>query len=74
MTMRYFESAQLAYHLTLFSAFSLSFDDFFLFPIVMIIMADRVSRINLSISGVWVLVRRVEKLILIILSFFHHNL
>jgi hypothetical protein len=68
------ESALLAYQLTLFSALPLSFDDFFLFPIVMLMMADRVPRINLSIRDIWVLVRRVEKLILLILSFLHHNL
>ena len=72
--MRYSERAQFSDLLTLFSALPLSIDDFFLFPIVMVMMADRVPRMDLSISDLWMLVRRVVKLILLILSFLHHNL
>ena len=72
--MRYSERAQFSDLLTLFSALPLSIDDFFLFPIVMVMMADRVPRMDLSISDLWMLVRRVKKLILLILSFLHHNL
>ena len=68
------ESARFSDLLTLFSALPLSIDDFFLVPIGMIMMAVRVARMNLSISDVWMLVRRVEKLILLIFSFLHHNL
>ena len=44
------ERARIAYNLTLFSPLPLSFDDFLLFAIGMIMMGDRMSpRINLSI-------------------------
>ena len=72
--MRSSERARFSDLLTLFSALPLSIDDFFLFPIGMVMMADRVPRMDLSIRDVWKLVRRVEKLILLILSFLHHNL
>ena len=68
------ESARFSDLLTLLSALPLSIDDFFLFPIGMIMMADRVARLDLTIIDVWMLVRRVEKLILLIFSFLHHNL